>query len=121
LIIAPDAATIATLSAHAQRCGLDIIETFEGLNFPAAGFDFEPDIIIVKVQSGQEMAAYYIGSAAAERSIVTLFATSHSQTPVIEALVNAVPHSVIVEQPCGKAHFAAKIESALNSARRTRT
>jgi hypothetical protein len=67
------------------------------------------------------MAAYYIGSAAAKHGIVTLFATIHSQTPVIEALVNAVPHSVIVEQPCGKAHFANKIESALNRASDGRT
>jgi hypothetical protein len=62
------------------------------------------------------MAAYYIGSAAAERSIVTLFATTHCEAPAIEALVNAVPHSVLVEHPCDEADFAAKIEGALNNA-----
>ncbi len=60
------------------------------------------------------MAAYYIGRAASERGVATLFVAAHAQVVAIDALVQAIPHSILVEEPLSDQILSAKIAAALS-------
>jgi len=115
LVAASDLAVLATLSTRLESCGLQVIARVEDIESSSWDIDPRPDLVLVRVEQGQEMAAYYIGRAASERGIATLFVAAHHQALAIDALIHAIPHSVLAEEPLSDEILAAKITTALTS------
>lgn len=115
-VLASDANQLRVLSARLENHGLRVTGAFEELALPTWAIDLDSDLILVYVEPGEEMAAYYIGRTASERGVATLFAAAQPEALAIDALVHAIPHSVLIEYPFSDKILIAKIEQALSAA-----
>jgi len=115
-VLASDAKQLKALSARLENHGVKVAVALEGLALPTWAIDLDSDLILVHVEPGEEMAAYYIGRTASERGVATLFAAAQAEALAIDALVHAIPHSVLIEYPFSDEVLLAKIEQALSAA-----
>jgi hypothetical protein len=100
LVVAPDTQIAKDLSARIQECGFPVLGALTTLEARSAGLRSRPAILILKVRPGHEMHAYYIGNSARQMGTAVVVISADSDSPVVNALVPAIPDALLLKWPC---------------------